>query len=69
MSGLSVFPPVHSFAHPLHPHRPGSRRELRKWMASALASGGGRFPWVEGWWILALEPMERGEAEMADGGP
>ena len=69
MSGLSLFPLVHSFVHPLHPHCPGSRRELRKWMASALASGGGRFSCVEGWGSLALEPMEGGETEMADGGP
>lgn len=66
---FSLFSPVHPGAHPLHPHCPGSRRESRKWMASALASGGGRPAWAEGWWSLALEPMEGREAEIADEGP
>ena len=38
-------------------------------MASTLASRGGRLSWAEGWWSLALEPMEGGEVETADGGP
>lgn len=69
---LDLLSPLLSRLAPLPQPQPqhclSSRRELRKSMASALASGSGRHSTPEGWWSLALEPTEGGEAKMADPG-